>query len=85
VGDVAYAAMVGFLVVLLRPRMLPINVMAVAVVICFALELFQLTGLPARAPWVVRLLLGTTYAWHYVAYCMVGASLAACAHSRTRP
>ncbi len=82
VGDIAYATMVGLLFAIARPRTEPINLAASALLACFAIELFQATGIPARAPRVVQIVLGTTFAWHDIAYDMVGASLAGLLHGR---
>ena len=76
-GDVAYAIMVAFVVLFVSPRAKPIAIGAIAVTICFALELFQLTGVPARAPPLLRIVLGTTFAWHDVVCYAVGAAVAA--------
>lgn len=82
VGDIAYATMVGLLLAIARPRTQPINLAAMALVACFAIELFQATGIPARAPRIVQIVLGTTFAWHDIFYYMVGASIAAVIHDR---
>jgi hypothetical protein len=72
-GDAAYAVMFGFLLLAGRPRLSPRNVGLGAFAICFALELFQLTGIPLRAPQPLRFLLGTAFSWHDVACYAVGA------------
>lgn len=82
VGDIAYATMVGLLLAIARPRTQPINLAAMALLTCFAIELFQATGIPARAPRIVQIVLGTTFAWHDIFYYMVGASIAAAIHDR---
>jgi hypothetical protein len=76
-GDVAYAVMVGFMVLFVRPTMKPIATGAAATAICFAIETFQLTGIPARAPRLLRIALGSTFAWHDMACYVVGALLVA--------
>jgi hypothetical protein len=56
-----------------------------AIALSVAVELFQLTGLPSRAPRVLRVLLGDTFAWHDVACYVAGgvvAGLAVAAHAR---
>lgn len=84
-GDADYAVMFGFLAVALRPALSPSRVGLVAFAVCFALELFQLTGLPMRAPAPLRFLLGTSFAWHDVACYAVGAlAVAALVHVRSR-
>lgn len=78
-GDVAYAVMVGLVVQLARPRTSAIATAGLAVAICFAVELFQLTGIPARGPRLARVALGDTFAWHDVACYAVGGMLVALA------
>lgn len=72
-GDAIYAVMMGFLVLALRPQLRPRDVGIAAFAICFALELFQLTGIPSTLPPLLRFVLGTTFAWHDVACYVVGA------------
>ena len=74
-GDVAYAVMIGFLVQLVRPRTSAMATAGVAIAICFAIELFQLTGLPARAPRALRIVLGDTFAWDDVGCYAVGGAV----------
>lgn len=76
-GDADYAVMFGFLIVAVRPRTPPLQVGLGAFGICFALELFQLTGIPARTPQPLRFLLGTSFAWHDVACYAIGAAAVA--------
>ena len=66
---------------LLRPRWSPATVAALALAACLAVEGFQATGIPAMYAdaWVVRWLLGTTFAWHDVGCYLVGVGLAAAA------
>ena len=78
--------MVGFLVQLVRPRTSAMATAGLAFAICFAIELFQLTGLPARVPRALRLLLGDTFAWHDVGCYAVGGvvvALVVFAHARS--
>ena len=87
-GDVAYAIMIAWLVLFVRPSTKPLALGAVAIVICFAIETFQLTGIPARAPRVVQLVLGRQFAWHDMACYVIGGCLAALilrASSAVRP
>ena len=87
-GDALYAVMVYLLVALVRPGALPARLGIAAFVISFAIELFQLTGIPAAAPRLVRIALGTTFAWHDVACYAIGAVVTACVHhawTRIRP
>jgi len=81
-GDVAYAVMVGFIVLFLRPRTKMIATAGITIAICFAIETFQLTGIPARAPRLLRIALGTTFAWHDMACYVVGALLVALFQAR---
>ena len=76
VGDVLYAVMIGFLVRGLRPGASSRVLGLVTFAICFGIELFQRTGLLARAPRIVQLALGTTFAWHDVACYAAGALIA---------
>ena len=76
VGDVASAVMVGFLVQLVRPRTSAIVTAGLAIAICFAIELFQLTGLLAHLPRALRIVLGDTFAWHDVSCYAFGGAVA---------
>jgi hypothetical protein len=75
VGDVLYAVAVTLVIALLRPRDAPMVRALVAFAICFAIELFQLTGIPialaARAPWV-HWVLGAAFGWHDVVCYAIG-------------
>lgn len=46
-GDALYAVLIYLLVVVLAPRLRPTSVAVIAGTVCVAIELFQLTGLPA--------------------------------------
>ncbi|MCC2669773.1 MAG: hypothetical protein K0Q72_2244 [Armatimonadetes bacterium] len=65
-GDVLYAIAVYLTVLLVRPRISPGLAAAATAVFCIAIELFQLTGIPARYASVplVRWTLGTRFAFH---------------------
>jgi hypothetical protein len=76
-GDVAYAMLLGFVLVVAWPRARPLVVFGLTAAGCFAIELFQLTGLPRRAPPLLRMALGDTFAWHDVACYLVGAAVVA--------
>jgi hypothetical protein len=76
-GDAAYAVMFGFLLLALRPTLSARAIGLGAFGICFALELFQLTGVPMQTPQPLRFLLGTSYAWHDVACYAIGAAAVA--------
>jgi hypothetical protein len=75
-GDVAYAVMVAFILLFVRPNTKAIAIGGIATAICFALELFQATGVPARAPRVLQIVLGTTFAWHDMACYAIGGVVA---------
>jgi hypothetical protein len=78
-GDVLYAVAVVFALALALPRVRPVIVAAIGLAVCQAIECFQLTGVPlalARRHGWVRLLLGTTFAWHDVVCYVLGAALA---------
>src|SRR5689334_16387722 len=66
-GDALYAVMVFGIVTLVRPNARAVTRSAVAFAICFALELFQLTGIPKTMPRALRTALGDTFSWHDVA------------------
>lgn len=75
-GDIAYAVMVALLLLFVRPRAHPIAVGALAIALCWALEIFQLTGIPARAPYVLQIALGTKFSWHDMTCYVIGGGLA---------
>ena len=63
-GAALYAALVVVLALLLAPRLSPWTAAAVALGVCTAVELLQLTAVPARAAELVpaaRLVLGSGY------------------------
>src|SRR5262249_20119509 len=79
-GDVLYAVAAYFAIALVAPRAPVVVVAGTAFAACFALECFQMTGIPvelARAhPWV-HWLLGADFAWHDIASYAAGVVLAA--------
>ena len=83
-GDALYTVMVYLLAFLARPRTPPSTLGIVAFLVSFAIELFQLTGIPADAPRIVQLVLGTTFGWHDVACYVVGAALVSGGHHLVR-
>jgi hypothetical protein len=84
-GDADYAVMFGFLLLALRPTLSARAIGLGAFGICFALELFQLTGIPLRTPQPLRFLLGTSFAWHDVACYAIGATaVAVIVHLRSK-
>lgn len=63
-GGVLYAVLVTLLVALVAPRARPVTLGVVALAVCAAVELVQLTGVPAQVVDVVpplRYVLGTTF------------------------
>ncbi|GAA4189893.1 hypothetical protein GCM10022219_06330 [Microbacterium oryzae] len=79
-GDVLYAVLVFLLVAFAAPRARVVAVSAVALAWCVAVELLQLTGLPAAwgsaAP-PLRLVLGSGFAALDLLWYAVGVALAA--------
>ena len=65
-GDALYAVAVYLVLALLMPRRSPGLTAAAALAFCIAVELFQLTGIPARYARItpVRWLLGTHFSPH---------------------
>ena len=85
-GDALYTVMIYLFVVLARPLWAPKRVAAIAIGISFAIELFQLTGIPLRLPRVLQIPLGTQFAWHDVVCYVICGGLAALFHVLlTRP
>ncbi len=76
-GDALYAVMVYLVLALLAPRARPDRRAILALGLCAAIELFQLTGLPMQvAHTPLRWLLGTTFAWEDLAcYALGGAGV----------
>ncbi|WP_375423659.1 DUF2809 domain-containing protein [uncultured Friedmanniella sp.] len=72
-GDADYTVMFGFVLLALWPALSALAVGLGAFAICLALEVFQLTGLPLRAPQPLRFLLGGSFAWADVFCYAVGA------------
>lgn len=83
-GDALYTVMVYELAFLARPRAAPVRLGVIAFAISFAIELFQLTGIPEDAPRLLQLVLGTTFAWHDVLCYAVGAALVGGGHHLVR-
>lgn len=75
-GDALYAVMIFGLVAIVRPQARPRWMGVIAFVICFALELFQLTGIPKTLPRFLRTAIGDTFAWHDVVCYAAGAIVA---------
>ncbi len=83
-GDVLYTVMIYFLVAIARPDTRPTARGTIALAISVAVELFQLTGIPLALPRILRIALGTTFAWHDVACYVVGAVVASAADHLVR-
>jgi hypothetical protein len=65
-GTALYASAVYAAVVFVAPRLAPAGAGALALAICWAIECFQLSGVPhelARYSLVVRLILGDAFDW----------------------
>lgn len=79
-GGVLYAVLVALLIALVLPRLRPTAVGGLAALVCFTVEVAQLSGAPAAAVQAVsalRYVLGTTFdAVDLVAY-LIGATLGA--------
>jgi hypothetical protein len=74
-GTALYAAVVYTAVVFVRPRIRPVLAGAVALAICWLVEVSQLTPVPAALSahsLAIRLLLGAHFDWHDVAWYPVG-------------
>jgi hypothetical protein len=72
-GDALYAVMVYLLLSLVRPAAHPVRLGVAAFFVCAAIETFQLTGIPAAMPRLLRFVLGTSFAWHDMACYLIGA------------
>ncbi|MER5353531.1 DUF2809 domain-containing protein [Kitasatospora sp. NPDC002551] len=86
-GDALYTVLLYTLVVLLAPRLRPWPAAAWAAGLSWAVELFQLTGVPdglARRSTLARLVLGSTFNPPDLLWYLVGAALAALAHHGAR-
>ncbi|WP_250288005.1 DUF2809 domain-containing protein [Streptomyces atroolivaceus] len=83
-GDALYTVLIHTLVVLLVPRVRPLPAAGVALAVSWAVELAQLTGVPAglaRQSAVARLVLGSTFNAPDLFWYAVGAALAWAVHS----
>ncbi|WP_203181876.1 DUF2809 domain-containing protein [Streptomyces pratensis] len=84
-GDALYTVLIHALVVLLLPRVRPSSAAGAALALSWAVELAQLTGVPAelaRQSAVARLVLGSTFNAPDLFWYVVGAALAWAVHSR---
>lgn len=81
-GDALYAVMVYLVIAIAFPRASVVIVGVIALALCTAIEVFQLTGLPAQWAqgfWPVRLVLGVGFDPGDLAAYLVGAAAAAVA------
>ncbi|MEY9854236.1 hypothetical protein ABH923_003914 [Leifsonia sp. EB41] len=79
-GDALYAVLIFLLVAVVAVRAASAVVGGVAFAVCAAVELFQLTGVPAYLSATipgVELVLGSTFQWSDLVAYAVGAALAA--------
>ncbi|MFC5663720.1 DUF2809 domain-containing protein [Kitasatospora misakiensis] len=86
-GDALYTVLLYALAVLLAPRLRPPVAAAWAAGLSWAVELFQLTGVPddlARRSVLARLVLGSTFNAPDLLWYLVGAGLAALVHAVVR-
>ncbi|MFJ8918156.1 ribosomal maturation YjgA family protein [Streptomyces sp. NPDC102415] len=87
-GDALYTVLIHTLVVLLAPRVRPLTAAGTALAFSWAVELAQLTGVPAdlaRHSTVARLVLGSTFNAPDLLWYGVGAALAWAVHRGLRP
>lgn len=86
-GDALYAALIVVAIAFLAPRAPARLVTLVAFAFCAAVELFQLTGVPAAladAVPAVALVLGTTFQWSDLLAYAIGAIAAGAVHAVSR-
>ncbi|MDT0428329.1 DUF2809 domain-containing protein [Streptomyces sp. SID8358] len=83
-GDALYTVLIHTLVVLLLPRVRPLTAAGAALAVSWAVELAQLTDLPAelsRRSTAARLVLGSTFNAPDLLWYAVGAALAWALHT----
>lgn len=83
-GDALYTVLVYALVLLVAPRLRPVAVAVAAAGLSWAVELFQLTGVPddlGRRSAAARLVLGSTFNAPDLGWYLVGAASAALLHA----
>jgi hypothetical protein len=86
-GTVLYASMVYCGVLFVRPAMTPGKAAGIALGFCWAVEVFQLTGMPAvlsEGSLLARLVLGAHFDWVDMAFYPAGVLAPAVAHALTR-
>ncbi|MEV7026552.1 DUF2809 domain-containing protein [Kitasatospora sp. NPDC093558] len=87
-GDALYTVLVYALVVLVAPRVRPARAAAVAAALSWAVEFFQITGVPddlGRRSTLARLVLGSTFNPPDLFWYLVGAASAYAVHRVLRP
>ena len=86
-GDALYAVLLFLLVAVVAPRMPSLVVGGVAFALCAAVELAQLTGVPAYLSATIpgiELVLGSTFQWSDLVAYAIGAVLAAAVDAAVR-
>jgi Protein of unknown function (DUF2809) len=86
-GTVLYASLIYVGVFVLRPATAPVPAGVVAVVFCWLVEAFQLTGVPgalSERSLIARLVLGASFDWADVAWYPAGVVPLVVAHSLLR-
>ncbi|MFJ8749602.1 DUF2809 domain-containing protein [Streptomyces sp. NPDC102441] len=86
-GDAFYTVLIHTLVVLLVPRVRPLTAAGAALAFSWAVELAQLTGVPAelaRRSTAARLVLGSTFNVPDLLWYAAGAAMAWAVHIRLR-
>ncbi|MEU8709576.1 DUF2809 domain-containing protein [Streptomyces sp. NPDC048565] len=86
-GDALYTVLIHTLVVLIAPRVRPLTAAGAALAFSWAVELAQLTGVPAELSHrsgVARLVLGSTFNAPDLLWYAAGAGLGWVIHSRLR-
>jgi hypothetical protein len=86
-GDALYAALLYVIAAFAGPRIRATRAALAAFAICAAVELFQLTGIPAEVSAAVpgaSLVLGTTFQWSDLLAYAVGAGVAGLADAVSR-
>ena len=83
-GDALYTVMLYFFVALARPAWEPKELGPIAIGLSFAIELFQLTGIPLQLPRPLQIALGTKFAWHDMLCYVIGGVVVGAAHEIVR-
>ena len=83
-GDALYTVMLYFFVALAKPAWPPVRLASIAIALSFAIELFQLTGIPLGLPRPLQIALGTKFAWHDMLCYVIGGVVVGAAHEIIR-